>query len=141
MEGAEVVRGARLLAGLPGQGTEDYNDGMSTTPHNWKYLARKPGSYYKQLFVKDRNIRATTLYSMYVSDEDPMTPHEIAADYNLPVEAVLEAIAYCESDPPEIARDWAADEALAEAIGMNDPDYNGKPRPLTPEARDRINRL
>ena len=34
-----------------------------------------------------------------------------AADFNLPMEAVREAIAYCESNPPEIREDWEAEEA------------------------------
>jgi uncharacterized protein (DUF433 family) len=113
---------------------------MSTTPQSWKYLDRKPGSLYKQLFVKGRNIAARTLYALYVSDEAPMTPEEIAADYDLPLEVVLEAIAYCESNPPEIAEDFAADEALAEATGMNDPDYKFHPHPkiLSPQERARL---
>src|SRR5438093_1310037 len=101
---------------------------MTTIPQSWKYLDRKPGSCYKQLFVKGRNIAARTLYGKYVRADEPMTPAEIAADYSLPLEIVLEAIAYCESNPPEIASDWAAEEALAEATGMNDPNYNGKPK-------------
>jgi hypothetical protein len=40
-----------------------------------------------------------------------MTPEEIAADYQLPLEAVQEAIAYCRSNPSEIAEDFAQDEA------------------------------
>jgi uncharacterized protein (DUF433 family) len=114
---------------------------MSTTPHTWKYLDRKPGSYYKQLFVKGRNIAARTLYGRYMSAEEPRTPEEIAADYQLPLEIVLEAIAYCESNPPEIASDWAAEEALAEATGMNDPNYQGKPKVLSPQERARLNKL
>jgi len=116
---------------------------MSTTPNNYKYLARKPKSVYKQLFIKDRWVAARTLYGMYVSEEAPRTPEEIAADYNLPLEAVLEAIAYCESNPPEILQDWAREEAVLEATGMNDPNYwkTGKRRILTPEEMARLNRL
>ena len=114
---------------------------MSTTPHTWKYLDRKPGSAYKQLFVKGRNIAARTLYGRYMSAEDPYTPEEIAADYNLPLEVVLEAIAYCESNPPEIASDWAAEEALSEASGMNDPNYKGKPKLLSPQEMARLRKL
>src|SRR5580693_7991871 len=114
---------------------------MDTTPRTWKYLDRKPGSVYRQLFVKGRNIAARTLYGKYMSEEEPMTPEEIAADYSLPLEIVLEAIAYCETNPPEIASDWAADEALAEATGMNDPNYNGKPRLLSPQERARIRKI
>jgi uncharacterized protein (DUF433 family) len=116
---------------------------MSTTPINYKYLARKPKSVYQQLFIKDRWIAARTLYGKYVSEELPMAPQEIAADYNLPLEAVLEAIAYCESGPPEIQQDWAREEAVLEATGMNDPNHwkNGQRKLLTPEEMDRLNRL
>ena len=59
------------------------------------------------------------------------------------VHAVREAIAYCESNPSELAQDYARDEALMEATGMNDPDYKYHPQPkvLTPQERARINRL
>jgi uncharacterized protein (DUF433 family) len=114
---------------------------MSTNSHPYNYLTRKPKSVYKQLFIKDRWISARTLYGMYVSEEMPMTPEDIAADYNLPLEAVLEAIAYCESNPPEIAQDFAREEALMEATGMNDPNYDGRPRVLTPQEMARLRKL
>jgi uncharacterized protein (DUF433 family) len=116
---------------------------MSTNPPTWKYLTRKPGSAYRQLFVRDRWIRARTLYGMYMNEEMPMTPEEIAADYNLPLEVVLEAIAYCETNPPEIREDWLREEALEEAAGMKDPEYarTGKRRLLTPDELARIDRL
>jgi len=114
---------------------------MSTPPTEYKYLTRKPKSVYKQLFIRDRWISARTLYGKYVREENPMMPEEIAADYNLPLEAVLEAIAYCESNPPELAQDYARDEALMEATGMNDPNYDGRPKLLTPEEMARLNRL
>ena len=89
----------------------------------WKHLAPNPKSAYTQLFVVGRRIRARTLYGAYMSAEEPMTPEEIAADYNVPLEAVEEAIAYCKSDPPEIRIDFEREERLMEATGMNDPDY------------------
>jgi len=114
---------------------------MSTSPTNYKYLARKPKSVYKQLFIKDRWISARTLYGKYAREEEPMTLQEIAADYDLPLDAVLEAIAYCQSNPPELASDYAAEEALMEATGMKDPNYDGRPRVLTPQEMARLNRL
>ena len=116
---------------------------MSTSPATYKYLARKPKSVYKQLFIKERWVSARTLYGLYVNEEMPMTPEEIAADYNLPLEAVQEAIAYCESNPPEIAQDYAREEALMQATGMNHPDYKFHPQPklLTPQEMARLNRL
>ena len=80
----------------------------------WKYLAPKPKSFYKQLFV-NRRIQARLLYGLYRNAEEPQSPEQIAAAYNLPLEAVQEAIAYCESNPPEIQEDFAAEEALLAA--------------------------
>ncbi len=115
---------------------------MELATTTYQYLSRKPKSLYRQLFVKDRWIAARTLYGMSLG-EDAMTPEEIAADYSLPLEAVLEAIAYCQSNPREIAEDYAAEEAVMEASGMNDPDYkhHAQPRLLSPEEMSRLNRL
>lgn len=112
---------------------------MST--NSYKYLVRKPKSVYKQLFVKDRWISARTLYGMHVREESPMMPEEIAADYDLPLEAVQEAIAYCESNPPELAQDYAREEAVMEATGMNDPSYDGQPKVLLPQEMSRLRHL
>jgi uncharacterized protein (DUF433 family) len=114
---------------------------MSTNSGTYKYLVRKPKSVYKQLFIKERWISARTLYGMYAREESPMTPEEIAADYDLPLDAVQEAIAYCESNPPELAEDYAREEAVMEATGMNDPGYDGRPKVLTPQEMSRLRRL
>ena len=55
-----------------------------------KYLKAKPGSNYRQLFINGR-IRTEVLYRETVGRE-PRTPEEVARDYGLPVEAVLDAI-------------------------------------------------
>ena len=75
-----------------------------------------------------------------MSAEEPMTPAEIAADYDLPLEVVEEAIAYCQTDPPEIKEDFEREERIMEATGMNDPDYKfgGKYKMLAPEDIVRI---
>lgn len=108
----------------------------------WQYLERDPKSSYKQLSIKGRRIRARTLYGCYISEEEPQTIEEIAQDYDLPIEAVREAIACCESDPPEIRADFACEEALMEALGMNDPNYKSHPapRPLSPQEMAQIDR-
>src|SRR5437870_207021 len=111
-----------------------------STPIPWKHLAPNPKSAYKQLFVKATRIRARVLYGLYVSAEEPMTPAEIAADYNLPLEAVQEAIAYCQTNPPEIAEDFQREERIMEATGMNDPTYKygGKYKILSSQELARI---
>jgi uncharacterized protein (DUF433 family) len=112
----------------------------SSTTTQWQHLAPNPKSAYKQLFIKGTRIRARVLYGLYMSAEEPMTPEEIAADLNLPLEAVKEAIAYCQTKPPEIDEDFQREERLMEATGMNDPDYKygGKYRMLSAEELARI---
>jgi uncharacterized protein (DUF433 family) len=94
---------------------------MSAAVTKWVYLAPNPKSAYKQLFVKGTRILARILYGRYRSADEPMTPEQIAADYGLPVEAVREAIAYCETNPPEIRKDFEAEEALLAAKAAKGP--------------------
>jgi len=115
---------------------------MASPTTQYKYLERDPKSSYKQLSIKGRRIKARTLYGMYMSAEEPRTIQEIAEGYNLPVEVVEEAIAYCKSNPPEIEEDFRREEMIMELSGMNDPNYkfNPQPRPLTDEDRAAIRR-
>jgi uncharacterized protein (DUF433 family) len=101
---------------------------------SWKYLAPDPQpTSYKQLCVRGTRVRARTLYGLCANSE-PMTPEEVAREYNLPVEAVLESIAYCESNPPDLLRDYALDKAMMDAIAASP---NGR---LTPQEVARIHR-
>lgn len=111
-------------------------------PTAWKHLARKPESDYQQLFVKGTRIAARTLYSYYLPGEDwpGQSVEELAEEFHLPIEAVREAIAYCQCDPPEIRADLAMEEALMQARGENDPGTRFHPSRviLSPEERARI---
>jgi uncharacterized protein (DUF433 family) len=113
---------------------------MNPNTTNWQYLAPDPKSLYSQLFVKGTRVQARVLYGMYMSAEEPMTPAEIASECHLPLEAVQEAIAYCQSDPAEIKKDFEREERLMEATGMNDPNYRfgGKFKPLSAQDFARI---
>ena len=113
----------------------------NSPPRQYKYLMPRRGSSYKQLFVMGR-IFPWTLHGQYVHEEEPLTMEQIAADWEIPLEAVQEAIAYYESDPPEMLEDFRREEALMEACGMNDPNYKLNPRPkiLTAEERAAVYR-
>jgi uncharacterized protein (DUF433 family) len=91
----------------------------STHPH-WNYLAHKPGSAYRQLFVKGTRIMARILYGMVMNEEEPRTPEEVAVAFQVPLEAVQEAIAYCASNPPEIQEDFDREEANVQARMVKD---------------------
>ena len=92
----------------------------------YKYLLPKPGSKYRQLFVNGRII-AEVLYRETVG-VDPLTPEQVAGEYDLPVEAVLEAIDYCERNPEILDADRASETALIEADGLNRWPYAPKDR-------------
>jgi uncharacterized protein (DUF433 family) len=113
---------------------------MSESTNQWKYLAPNPKSSYTQLFMKGTRIRAEVIYGMTVDGSEPMTPEEVAEEMNFPIEAVREAIAYCESNPKEVAYDHRMEERIMEATGMNDPDYKygGKYKLLSTEERKRL---
>ena len=114
---------------------------MSETKRQWNHLApRIPPSKYNQLFISGTRIRAEVIYGMTVDGNDPacwMTAEQIAEDMNLPIEAVREAIAYCQADPPEVREDHRREELLMEATGMNDPEYKfgGRYKVLSPQER------
>jgi hypothetical protein len=61
-------------------------------PGEYRYLRPKPGSNYRQLFYG--RIRAEVLYRETVGP-GALTPDEVAKEYSVPVEAVIEAIDYC----------------------------------------------
>ena len=89
---------------------------MSTSPpKQWVYLVPNPKSYLRQLFVKGTDFPAWDLYAATAHPDEPMTPEQVAEDYGIPVEAVREAIAYCQSDPPEVRQDFADQEAWLKA--------------------------
>ncbi len=92
----------------------------------WKHLEAHPQSSYKQLFLKGTRIRAEIIYGMWVNGDLPptTTPEEIAEDMNLPVEAVREAIAYCDADPPELLEDQRRERDHFQALGVIDAEGN-----------------
>jgi hypothetical protein len=83
----------------------------------YKYLKSKPGSNYRQLFVNGR-IRAEILYRETVGLE-PLTPEEVAREYNLPVEAVVEAIEYCRHNQELLNEERAGETARIRSAGRD----------------------
>ncbi len=123
-----------------GESDGRYNPVMSTSTQ-YRYLEPNSRSSYRQLFIKGRRLTARDLYGQHVNEE-PRTVKQLAADYDLPVEAVEEAIAYCRTNPPEIELDFRYDEAIAEASGMNEQEYtlHGTTKLISPQEDARIHR-
>ena len=111
-----------------------------STDVTYQYLERRPRSAYRQLFIKGTRIQADLIYRAHINAEEPRTAQELAADYGLPLAAVVEAIEYGKSNPPEVVADMAREEAIMAASGQLDPDYKYHPYPriLTPEEWARL---
>jgi hypothetical protein len=90
--------------------------------HEYKYLTRYYGSSYKQYFYKERKIRAETLYRETVGPE-PRTPEEVARDYDVPVEAVHEAIHYCLHNEDLLREERDREWANIRARGLDKPPF------------------
>ena len=82
----------------------------------YKYLRPKRGSRYRQLFFG--RIRAEILCRETVGRE-PLTPQEVATEYNVPVEAVLEAIDYCVKNKDLLDAERAREEAEIRRAGRD----------------------
>jgi uncharacterized protein (DUF433 family) len=111
-----------------------------STGVTYEYLESQPKSLYRQLFIKGTRIQAELLYRAHINAEEPRTALELAADYGLPLAAVVEAIEYGRSNPPEVAADMAREEAIMAASGQLDPNYRSHPHPriLTPQEWARL---
>jgi uncharacterized protein (DUF433 family) len=88
----------------------------------YQYLEYRPGSNYRQPFVKGRRIRVEVLYRRTINREQ-LTVHEVAADYQLPVDAVLEAIEYCKRNPAVLDADRRREQDNIRREGLDKPPF------------------
>jgi uncharacterized protein (DUF433 family) len=95
---------------------------MSTeTQPQYQHLEARPGSNYRQLWLKGRRIRAEVFYQELHGPE-PRTPEELARDYEIPIEVVLEALDYATRNRPLIEQERERELARLRAGGhLNGP--------------------
>ncbi len=86
----------------------------------YQHLEPRPGSNYRQLFLKGRRIRAAVVDES-IHGPDPRTPEEFARDYEVPLEAVLEALDYVAHNLPLIQRERDEEAAMLRARGLIGP--------------------
>jgi uncharacterized protein (DUF433 family) len=79
----------------------------------YKYLGPRRGSMYRQFFVNGTGTRAETI-DRAVNGVDPRTPEQVARDFELPLEAVLECIDYAAKNADLLRQE--RDEDLADMI-------------------------
>jgi uncharacterized protein (DUF433 family) len=92
---------------------------MSTeTNIQYQHLEPRPGSNYRQFFLKGRRIRAAVVDEA-IHGPDPRTPEEFARDYQVPLEAVLEALDYVAQNRPLIEQERDREAAKLRARGLD----------------------
>lgn len=87
------------------------------TKTQWKYLEERPDSWRKQLYIKGRKLTAFGLWSDMMVNGD--TPEEAADHWDVPLEAVIEAIKYCEIHQELIANEADAERRHLEERGIS----------------------
>jgi len=87
----------------------------------YQHLEPRPGSNYRTLFLKGRRIRAAVVYNV-IHGPDPRTPEEFARDYEVPLEAVLEALDYVARNRPLIEQEREREAANLRARGLIGPE-------------------
>jgi uncharacterized protein (DUF433 family) len=94
---------------------------MATTiATHYQHLEPRPGSNYRQLFLKGRRIRAAVVHEA-VYGPDPYTPEEFAREYGVPLDAVREAIDYVSNNLPLIEAERDREAADIQARGLDRP--------------------
>lgn len=89
-----------------------------TTEATYKHLERRPDKRSQELFIRGTGIRASTVWhDRYVSR---FSPAQIAKDRELPVEAVYEALAYCQENWEVICRERDLERQRLEQRGFFD---------------------
>lgn len=80
------------------------------------YLEKRPHKRSQELFVKGAGVRASTMWhDRYVSRRQP---EQIAQDRDIPVEAVYEALAYCQENWESICREKDQERRRLEQKGF-----------------------
>jgi uncharacterized protein (DUF433 family) len=90
------------------------------TEPQYQHLEPRPGSNYRQFFLKGRRIRAAVVDEA-IHGPDPFTPEEFAREYQVPLEAVLEALDYVARNRPLIEQERDREAASLRARGILGP--------------------
>ena len=90
------------------------------TETQYQHLESRPGSNDRQLFLKGRRIRGAVVDEA-IHGPDPFTPEEFASEYQVPLEAVLEALDYVARNRPLIEQERDHEAARLRARGLDGP--------------------
>ncbi len=88
---------------------------MTTT--QWQYLEKRPNSRKQQLYIKERRLKAFSVWCDMIVEQ--MTPEEVAESKDIPLGAVKEAIKYCKSNQDLLQREAKTERRHLEERGYS----------------------
>jgi uncharacterized protein (DUF433 family) len=88
----------------------------SLKPPRYRYLVQRPHEWRQQLYVKGRRLTAATVFKDYRLEK--RTPQQIAEDWDLPLDAVLECIYYCQENQALLAMEAEEDVKQLAKLGV-----------------------
>lgn len=92
----EVKKGKRIFTALPGENPiEVIIPGMSQSV-TWKWLVGRDHPWMKQMFLKGKKLRASTVYYDMIANDFSIA--ETADNFSISEAAVIEAIKWCKSN-------------------------------------------
>lgn len=86
------------------------------TQAQWKYLVERPHPWRRQLYVKGRRLLAFTVWQDMLANE--LSLDEIAENFSLPIDAVVEIVRYCEADRELLAMEADEERRRLEEKGV-----------------------
>lgn len=81
----------------------------------WRYLIEREHPWQRQMSIKGRRLLASTLWRDLIANGQTLA--EAAAEWDLPVEAVEEAVRWCEANRALIALEAQEERLRIEAAG------------------------
>ena len=85
-------------------------------PTQWHYLEQRPHPWRRQLYLRGRKQRASTLWVNLTVNG--MTPEEAADNWDLPLAAIHEIIEYCEANQSLLKQEAEEERRRLEARGV-----------------------
>ena len=87
----------------------------------YRHLEYRPGSNYREMFIKGHRIRASVVDG-WIHGPEPMTPEEFAEDFQVPLDAVHEALDYVARHQELIREQRDREAADIRARGLDRPE-------------------
>ena len=104
-----------LVATHAGSSSQETHGPRETPAPPWKFLVVRKHPWRKQLYIKGRNMTVRQLVGGVKANK--FSDEQAAGNYNLPVEAIREALEYFEANPEVIALDHATEMYLLSLEG------------------------